>query len=212
MRPEFSRLEELFVDWNYLLDSRWADYFRALNDTGSLPELIFSGEVDSGLDAFAAFFPRSVNLSRTETANTAVAIVNFDRSDDIESYLAEEVSLDEVSEALNLDRGVDTPIAALYAGYGELITFLDCFRETQAHFPGEESATEIVRRIAQLLRWRFHFIEQQSELHEKFLDRYLDVLRVQDVEARNQFRQYVGDLADFWHGQQGPTLALAGAS
>jgi hypothetical protein len=157
---------------------------------------------------------RFLQLSRTGTAGAAIAVLNFDQADDIESYLRRSVKLPELSDAMGAGLGIDSksgdiPIGSLYGGFGELTQFLDNFRETTTRtltLVGDDwtSINELIRLIAQLLRWRFYFIEQSPLLY-KFVSAYLDALEIDDPGTRARFQIYIKSLAENWGEMQGPT-------
>jgi hypothetical protein len=210
-------LEKVLIDWEYLFDTEWLEYVRAITWVRTIPELHRQADMERAANAFEACLLRTLCLSRTPAANAAVAIFDFDRVDDIESYLALDVSIEDLSEAIAADAGIDEEsgdilTGSLYGGFGEMINFLDGFLETRHSFQADDVADALFRKVAQLLRWRFYFIENKSDLYHPFVNRYLDILGVGDYALRATFRSHLDSLAVEWRGMQGPALAAANAS
>ena len=167
-------LDEFLRAWSYLFDERWLQYLRSPGSEVNPPPVPAATQQDQELaiTAFETCLTCGINLIRSPIANATVALLDFDRSDDIELYLEKRVNLEEISEALALDVGInresgDITMGALYGGFGYLIEFLDTFRGLGLRYNGLDTdkrglASALIQNIAQLLRWRFFFFERQS--------------------------------------------------
>jgi hypothetical protein len=210
-------LEKFTRDWGYLFDAGRLAHLRKViagKRARFTPDLTTSlnQNSESAHKVFDACFLRALYLSRTRASTAATTILDFDRPDDIGEFLSVKVTAQELAKALSEGEGIDRrsgdiSLGSLYAGLGELINALDSFRQIYEELPADDGAHTMYRKIAQLLRWRFHFIETKSSLYEEFIKRYLDVLGVDTQEPREQFIAYVDALADHWRGVQGPALA-----
>jgi hypothetical protein len=216
MSDQLAGLEEFFRDWGYLFDTEWTEHLRAIRWTGKIPEVARLVGMNRAGAAFEACLLRSRFLSSTPAASAATAILDFDRTDDIQAYLASPARAEDLAEALAADAGIDektgdVPMGSLYGGFGELISFLDDFQETRNHLAVDEAASALFRKVAQLLRWRFHFFESKSSLRDQFVSRYLNILEVEDYALRVGFQSHLDSLGAEWRGMQGPAQAVAGA-
>ena len=154
------------------------------------------------------------NLSLDPLANAAVSVFDFDRIDDIQLYLGTAVQIDDIAEACVSDKGVDLDtgdvrIPALYAGFGKMVEFLSTFGEAYRRVASNSDQTAVFRKVAQLLRWRLHFIEAQSLLYDEAVNRYLDSIGISAAEQRETFRSHLREVSESWREMQGPAMAMA---
>ncbi len=75
---------------------------------------------------------------------------------------------------------------------------------------GRDWVLHLIRKVAQLLRWRFFFFQTQNTSFTSLtlLDKYL---RVFEVPVRQDFREYLRELIDDWSSYQRTQTAVAGA-
>jgi hypothetical protein len=196
-----------FESWEYLLDPDWALLLSPTSRSRRLPELPSVG--DEVAHAFEASLASSIQLSRNPAATAAVAIFDFDQGYDIEDYLNVKATMEDVAEAMASESGIDKntgtiAMGAMYGGFGELMNFLEQFRELRLYLANDDASKELFRKVARLLRWRFHFLEQQNPLYHQFVSRYLDILGVEDAESRVQFQTHLKALTTDWREMQGP--------
>jgi hypothetical protein len=96
------------------------------------------------------------------------------------------------------------------AGYGECIDFLDSFRSTAQYLYSAfgDGTLAPIRKIAQLLRWRFFFFQSQTPTFNSFLEKYIDSVGVSSDSAV-LFRSHVSSVCRYWIDNQEPLMAYA---
>lgn len=212
-------LTEVFEEGAYLFDTEW---LRILNREGWLdisPPLgaINEDQVAVAREVFASLLLMSSQFNRNPTAASTAAHLCFSSPGDLSNYLQTTVEPDEIGAAIALEQydpsaSESQRAAILYAGYGECIDFLDAFRGTAEYYVQlhPETIRAVIRKTAQLLRWRFFFFQSHTTEFEYLLEKYLDNLRVSDRDQRNAFSGYVNALCQYWAAYQAPLAAQMG--
>lgn len=213
-------IDEFYRAWGHRLDSEWLRFFESAGPLRRLPFQNSDHQASMEIlsEVFNSYFARWFYIARSASANDAMAVLNFARPDDLERGFQLKVDIEELAEALASERDLlqmppGMSFGSVYAGYGELVDFLDSFQSLSERFLAiYGSRTQgITRKVAQLLRWRFFFFESRTPLFYLFLDRYLDILGVIDSASRKQFRLRVDGLAKAWAGMQASRAAEVGA-
>ena len=103
--------------------------------------------------------------------------------------------------------------SSVYAGYGEIIEFLDVFETVVNRYRSLYGAAieGMTRKIAQLMRWRFFFFQSRTVFLSAFIEKYLDILQISSKDTRDGFRRYVQQVTADWDGYQARRRAQAGA-
>ena len=187
-------------------------------------------QINAAKRAFESCLESWFQVVRSQTACAASAQLNFVPPAELSLLLNREVHADQVADVASAL--VDLPLAesdpdalapTIYAGFAEAVAFLDGFVELSQFYAAENQAPvrQVIRKIAQLLRWRFFFLSDQRahvtghnasedgrSVATIVLDRYLHIFHVSATES---FQRYLRKIIDGWMGLQGEQFAYASA-
>jgi hypothetical protein len=223
-RDILNMLEAYTREWGHLFDPFWLIVFQDFANATTLKSVPEFSEEDRLGMIFQSLLLRSVRTSRHPCTEATEVILSFYRSKSLTELVGIPSSSLEVAEALEQEAGLEKnfgaiPVAVIYAGFGNMVQYLDEFRVAfqsgMANPPGRvEIIPKLYRRIAQLQAWRFHFISGTSleDLQYLFVSKYLDVMDINEPERRQEFIQYLKDLGIFMRSLQTPRVASIGGS
>jgi hypothetical protein len=213
-------LDEVLVEWRHIFDTDWLAVLSRTDWMVMIPLVSISdpGELKILKRVFQSCLTYWSQISRSVSARAATTQFTFGPFEQLERTLDATVQIEDVADALtrryeSLSVQSIVPLAFVYAGYGESIEFLDGFRGLAHRYLAiyGSAAQGLLRKIGQLLRWRFFFFQSQTGLFDSFLEKYLDVLQISEPESRDQFRRYVKQLANDWAAYQAGHVTTAGA-
>jgi hypothetical protein len=211
-------LDEIKQGWEHIFDIEWLRILLPVYPR-ELPKFDVLIAVERDLShVYDSCVTLWSQLSRSVNVSDMTAELSFAPSKNLERHLIAGVQLDDIAEALASERNMiemprDIFSSTFYAGYGETIEFLASFRDVRNRYLllYGDRAQGFLRKVAQLLRWRLFFFESRNPSFYLVLEKYLDILKVSEADARGQFRSYVRDLANGWADNQERRTASVGA-